>query len=91
MIGGKFIDIAGTNGRLFGKPAQYPWLPGLGERGCLPRRLSRQIPGVGGSLGEGGTPEPKRVAIEIITRKGKFGRAAEKFCQCAKEAFSGGR
>ena len=34
------------------------------------------------------TPEPKRVAIGIITRKGKLGPAAEKFCQCAKEAFS---
>ena len=34
------------------------------------------------------TPEPKRVAIGIITRKGKLGPAAEKFCQCAKEAFA---
>jgi DNA-binding transcriptional LysR family regulator len=33
------------------------------------------------------TPEPKRVAIGILTRKGKLGPAAEKFCQCAKEAF----
>ena len=33
------------------------------------------------------TPEPKRVAIGIITRKGKLGPAVEKFCQCAKEAF----
>ena len=33
------------------------------------------------------TPEPKHVAIGIITRKGKLGAAAEKFCQCAKEAF----
>jgi DNA-binding transcriptional LysR family regulator len=33
------------------------------------------------------TPEPKRVAIGVITRKGKLGPAAEKFCQCAKEAF----
>jgi DNA-binding transcriptional LysR family regulator len=32
-------------------------------------------------------PEPKRVAIGIITRKGKLGPAAEKFCQCAKNAF----
>jgi DNA-binding transcriptional LysR family regulator len=31
-------------------------------------------------------PEPKRVAIGIITRKGKLTPAAEKFCQCAKEA-----
>ena len=30
----------------------------------------------------------KRVAIGIITRKGKLGPAAEKFCQCAKEAFA---
>jgi len=34
------------------------------------------------------TPEPKRVAIGILTRKGKLGPAAEKFCQCAKEAFT---
>ena len=34
------------------------------------------------------TPEPKRVAIGIITRKGKLGPATEKFCQCAKEAFA---
>jgi DNA-binding transcriptional LysR family regulator len=34
------------------------------------------------------TPEPKRVVIGIITRKEKLSRAAEKFCQCAKEAFS---
>ena len=33
------------------------------------------------------TPEPKRVPIGIITRKGKLSPAAEKFCQCAKEAF----
>jgi len=37
------------------------------------------------------TPEPKRVAIGILTRKGKLGPAAEKFCQCAKEAFSASR
>ena len=34
------------------------------------------------------TPEPKRVTIGIITRKGKLGPAAERFCQCAKEAFA---
>jgi len=34
------------------------------------------------------TPEPKRVAVGIITRKGKLSPAAEKFCQCAKEAFA---
>jgi hypothetical protein len=34
------------------------------------------------------TPEPKRVAIGIITRKGKLSPAAEKFCVCAKEAFA---
>jgi LysR family transcriptional regulator, benzoate and cis,cis-muconate-responsive activator of ben and cat genes len=34
------------------------------------------------------TPEPKRVPIGIISRKGKLSPAAEKFCQCAKEAFS---
>jgi DNA-binding transcriptional LysR family regulator len=36
-------------------------------------------------------PEPKRVAIGIITRKGKLGPAAEKFCQCAKNAFAAAR
>jgi len=34
------------------------------------------------------TPEPKRISIGILTRKGKLGPAAEKFCECAKEAFS---
>jgi len=34
------------------------------------------------------TPEPKRVTIGIITRRGQLGPAAEKFCQCAKEAFA---
>jgi DNA-binding transcriptional LysR family regulator len=34
------------------------------------------------------TPEPKRVAIGILSRKGKLSPAAEKFCLCAKEAFS---
>jgi DNA-binding transcriptional LysR family regulator len=33
------------------------------------------------------TPEPKRIAIGIITRKGRLTRAAEKFCQCAKDVF----
>ena len=33
------------------------------------------------------TPEPKRVAIGVITRKGKLSPAAEKFCQCAREVF----
>jgi DNA-binding transcriptional LysR family regulator len=37
------------------------------------------------------TPEPKRAVIGILTRKGKLGPAAEKFCQCAKEAFAGMR
>lgn len=32
-------------------------------------------------------PEPKRVPLGIISRKGKFSPAAEKFCECAKEAF----
>jgi hypothetical protein len=32
--------------------------------------------------------EPKRVAIGIITRKGKLSPAREKFCKCAKEAFA---
>jgi DNA-binding transcriptional LysR family regulator len=34
------------------------------------------------------TPEPKRVVIGIVTRKEKLSSAAEKFCQCAKEAFA---
>ena len=34
------------------------------------------------------TPEPKRVAIGIITRKEKLSPAAEKFWQCAREAAS---
>ena len=33
------------------------------------------------------TPEPKRATIGIITRKGRLSPAAEKFCQCAREAF----
>ena len=33
------------------------------------------------------TPEPKRVSIGIISRKGRLSPAAEKFCQWAKEAF----
>ena len=33
------------------------------------------------------TPEPKRVPLGIITRKGRLTPAAEKFCQCAREAF----
>jgi LysR family transcriptional regulator, benzoate and cis,cis-muconate-responsive activator of ben and cat genes len=37
------------------------------------------------------TPEPKRVPIGIISRKGRFSTAAEKFFQCAKEAFSAAR
>jgi DNA-binding transcriptional LysR family regulator len=37
------------------------------------------------------TPEPKRVPIGIISRKGRLSPAAEKFCQCAKEAFSADR
>jgi DNA-binding transcriptional LysR family regulator len=34
------------------------------------------------------TPEPERVRIGIIARKGRLSPAAEKFCQCAKQAFS---
>jgi DNA-binding transcriptional LysR family regulator len=34
------------------------------------------------------TPEPKRVALGIITRKGKLSPATEKFCLCAKDAFA---
>jgi len=32
------------------------------------------------------TPEPKRVTVGIVTRKGKLSPAAEKFCQCAEQA-----
>jgi len=35
--------------------------------------------------------QPKRIAIGLITRKGKLSPTTEKFCQCAKDAFSGGR
>lgn len=34
------------------------------------------------------TPEPKRVTVGIIARKGKLSPAAERFCECAKEAFA---
>jgi DNA-binding transcriptional LysR family regulator len=34
------------------------------------------------------TPEPKRVEVGIITRKGRLSPAAEKFSECAKEAFA---
>lgn len=34
------------------------------------------------------TPEPECVPVGIISRKGKLSPAAEKFCECAKEAFS---
>jgi DNA-binding transcriptional LysR family regulator len=37
------------------------------------------------------TPEPKRVPVGIISRKGKPSPAVEKFCLCAKEAFSAAR
>lgn len=37
------------------------------------------------------TPEPKRVPLGIISRKGRFNPAAEKFCECAREAFSAAR
>jgi DNA-binding transcriptional LysR family regulator len=37
------------------------------------------------------TPEPKRITIGIISRKGKLSPAAEKFCQCAREAFASTR
>jgi DNA-binding transcriptional LysR family regulator len=37
------------------------------------------------------TPEPKRVPIGIISRKGRLSPAAEKFCQCARAAFSAPR
>ena len=34
------------------------------------------------------TPEPKRVSVGIIGRKGPLSPAAEKFCECAREALS---
>jgi LysR family transcriptional regulator, benzoate and cis,cis-muconate-responsive activator of ben and cat genes len=34
------------------------------------------------------TPEPKRVPLGIISRKGRLSPAAAKFCECAKEGFS---
>lgn len=34
------------------------------------------------------TPEPKRVPIGIVTGKVRLSPATQKFCQCAKEAFS---
>ena len=37
------------------------------------------------------TPEPKRVPLGIISRKGRLSPAAEKFCECAREAFSAAR
>ena len=37
------------------------------------------------------TPEPKRVPIGIISQKARLSPAAEKFCQCAKEAFRAAR
>lgn len=36
-------------------------------------------------------PEPKRVPLGIISRKGKPSPVAEKFCECAKEAFASSR
>ena len=33
-------------------------------------------------------PEPERVSVGIISRKGRLSPAAEKFCECAKQAFS---
>jgi DNA-binding transcriptional LysR family regulator len=37
------------------------------------------------------TPQPRRVPLGIISRKGKLSPAAEKFCLCAREAFSAAR
>ena len=34
------------------------------------------------------TPEPERVRLGVVTRKGKLNPAAEKFCECAKEVFA---
>jgi len=32
------------------------------------------------------TPEPKRVPLGILRRRGRLSPAAEKFCECAREA-----
>ena len=37
------------------------------------------------------TPDPKRVPLGIISRKGKLSPSAETFCLCAREAFSAAR
>jgi DNA-binding transcriptional LysR family regulator len=37
------------------------------------------------------TPEPRRVPFGVLMRKGRLGPAAEKFCMCAREAFSSAR
>jgi DNA-binding transcriptional LysR family regulator len=37
------------------------------------------------------TPEPKRVPLGVISRKGRLSPAAEKFSLCAREAFSAAR
>jgi hypothetical protein len=37
------------------------------------------------------TPEPRRVAIGILTRKGKLSPTAEKFCESAREAVATAR
>ena len=37
------------------------------------------------------TPEPKRVPLGVISRKGRLSPAAEMFCLCAREAFSEAR
>jgi DNA-binding transcriptional LysR family regulator len=34
------------------------------------------------------TPDPKRIPIGILTRRGRLSPAAEKFCDCAKDAFA---
>jgi DNA-binding transcriptional LysR family regulator len=34
------------------------------------------------------TPEPKRVPLGVISRKGRLSPATEKFCECAREAFA---
>jgi len=37
------------------------------------------------------TPEPKRIPVGVILRKGRLSPAEEKFCLCAKEAFGAAR
>ena len=75
--------------RSLGEGGRPPWLAvALAKVDACHADLSRQSPGVGGSLGEGGTPEPKRIAIGLITRKGKLSLATEKSFASARKTRS---